>query len=236
MVKTDTVKIGDKEYNKSEVTPSVYFNYVKGLKKKIDDEKIALVIDQALKMLNKCKITKQLDMAEEITHEVEVALRELDAAKKGFDIYVNREDIENYIENVEGKSIKIIELSRYTREIPDDKIDIIATASDIFDELYIVFTDYTGEVSKKVAKERRDKDPIVFGAFKDKRSTTTYIEDKLFFIADWVEEKCDLTLKQIVNDVKKSDKKDITYKVETPTDVESIKRYLESFKKENKND
>jgi hypothetical protein len=175
-------------------------------------------------------------MAEEITHEVEVALRELDAAKKGFDIYVNREDIEKYIENVEGKSIKIIELSRYTREIPDDKIDIIATASDIFDELYIVFTDYTGEVSKKVAKERRDKDPIVFGAFKDKRSTTTYIEDKLFFIADWVEEKCDLTLKQIVNDVKKSDKKDITYKVETPTDVESIKKYLESFKKENKND
>ena len=32
------------------------------------------------------------------------------------------------------------------------------------DKLYILFTDYTGKEQRKVAKERREKDPILFGA------------------------------------------------------------------------
>ena len=232
VIEVQTEQIGDTIYDSDKVTPSLYFDYVKGLKNKVEFEEYGLIIDNTLKMINKAKITEQTSMAKRLTHQLELALRELEAAKKGFDIFVNRKDIELYISKVEAKAVKIIELSRYTREIPDDIIDKIAEAKEVFDEMYIMFTDYTKKETKKVAKERRDKDPILFGAFIDKdgeKENKIYVEDRLFFIADWVEDKCDLTLEEICRDVKDKSNKNITYKVDLPTTEEAAKLYLDSF-------
>ena len=232
VIEVQTEQIGDTIYDSDKVTPSLYFDYVKGLKNKVEFEEYGLIIDNTLKMINKAKITGQTSMAKRLTHQLELALRELEAAKKGFDIFVNRKDIELYISKVEAKAVKIIELSRYTREIPDDIIDKIAEAKEVFDEMYIMFTDYTKKETKKVAKEWRDKDPILFGAFIDKdgeKENKIYVEDRLFFIADWVEDKCDLTLEEICRDVKDKSNKDITYKVDLPTTEEAAKSYLNSF-------
>ena len=220
-------------YSEDEITPSIYFDHVKGLKNKVDNEEQQLVIDNALKMINKCKLTKQTTMAKELSHQVDLALRELNAARRGFDIFIYRKDIESYIDKVEGKAIKLIELERYTREIPDDVIDKITLANEIFDRLYICFTDYTDKHAKKVAKERREKDPILFGAFLDKEDEKTenkvYVEDRLFFIADWTEDNCELTLEEMVRDVKNKSEKDITYKIGSFKDEEEIRNYLNSF-------
>ena len=229
----ELVKLGDMEYDADKLTAAEYFDYVKGMKNTIDDEYTQKVIDNGLKMIQKCKITRQTEMAKQITHIVEVALRELQVARLGFNVYVSRKAIEKYITDVDSKSVKIIELSRYTRDIPDDKVDIISQAQDVFDELYVVFTDYTYKDSKMVAKERRSKDPIVFGAFLDKRiadSSNIYVEDRMFFICDWVDDLCDLTLKEIVQTVKENHNKDIVYKVTNSEEAEDIKKYLNSFK------
>lgn len=230
----ETVQIGDSVYNADSVTPSMYFEYVKGLKEKLNKEEYDIIIDQTLKMLNKCKITKQTRMAAELTHQIDLALRELKAANEGFDIFVNRKTIEKYITEVEGKAVKIIELSEYTREIPDSVMDKLSKATEIFDQLYIVFTDYTKKESKRVAKERRDKDPIVFGAFFDKTSDNSkkvYVEDRLFFVVDWIDDTCDLTLEQIVRDTKGKTNEVLTYKVSNPKDEEEVRKYLDSFNK-----
>lgn len=228
----ETEIVGDKVIDVENITPSVYFDYVKGLKEKLNRDEYAIIIDSGLKMIEKCKITKQTAMAKEISHQVELALRELNAANEGFDIFVDRKVIEKYIAEVEGKAIKIIELSEYTREIPEEVMDKVAKAADIFDQMYIVFTDYTKKESKRVAKERRDKDPILFGAFQDKETDSKnriYIEDRLFFIADWVDDKCDLTLQEIVRQTAGKEGEILTYKVTTPEDIDSVKKYLNSF-------
>lgn len=228
VTEVETVQIGDKFYNKDDISPSEYFEYVKGLKQELNQEEYSVIIDRAIEMINKTKITGQTEMAKRITHQLKLALKELDCAKKGFDIFVNRKDIEKYISSVDKKCIKIIELSRYTRDIPDDVMDKLILARELFDEIYVIFTDYTQKETKKVAKERRDKDPILFGAFLDpagKVDNKIYVEDRLFFIADWVEEKCDLTLEEIVrstDDVK-------TYKVPDIKDMETAKKFLDSF-------
>ena len=230
----DTEIIGDKAVDVENITPSAYFDYVKGLKEKLNREEYNIIIDSALKMIEKCKITRQTAMAKELAHQVDLALRELNAANEGFDIFVNRKVIEKYISDVEGKAIKIIELSEYTREIPEEVMDRVAKAADIFDQMYIVFTDYTKKESKRVAKERRDKDPILFGAFQDKQGdgkNKIYIEDRLFFIADWVDDTCDLTLEQIVRQTQGKSDEVLTYKVNTPEDFEQVKSYLNSFSK-----
>ena len=228
----ETELIGDRLVDADSITPSVYFDYVKGLKEKLDTDKYNIIIDQALKMIEKCKITKQTAMAKELTRQVELALKELNAAQEGFDIFVDRKAIEKYITDVEGKAIKIIELSEYTREIPEEVMERVSKAADIFDQMYIVFTDYTKKESKKVAKARRDKDPILFGAFLDKtseKSTKIYVEDRLFFIADWVDDTCDLTLEEIVRQTDCKEDAILTYKVTTPEDAETVKKYLKSF-------
>lgn len=232
---TTMIEIDGKLYPESEINPSIYFDHVKGLKNELNTEEQNLVIDNALKMMNKCKITKQTAMAKELAHQAELALRELHAAEKGFNIFINRKDIEKYIDNVEGKAIKLIELDNYIREIPDECIEKISEASDIFDKLYICFTDYTDKVAKKVAKERRAKDPIVFGAFLDtdeENNTKIYVENRLFFICDWVEEKCDLTLEELIRDVKDKTQEDITYKIGSFANEEEIKKYIRSFSAE----
>lgn len=232
-IEQKSIEVDGVLYSEDEITPSIYFDHVKGLKNKVDNEEQQLVIDNALKMINKCKLTKQTTMAKELSHQVNLALRELNAARRGFDIFIYRKDIESYIDKVEGKAIKLIELERYTREIPDDVIDKITLANEIFDRLYICFTDYTDKHAKKVAKERREKDPILFGAFLDKEDEKTenkvYVEDRLFFIADWTENNCELTLEEMVRDVKNKSKKDITYKIGSFKDEEEIRNYLNSF-------
>ena len=228
----EVVTVGDQIIDKDNLTPSVYFDYVKGLKQKLNNEEYDIIIDTTLKMLKKTKVTGQTAMAKELAHQLDLALRELDAAKDGFDIFVNRKDIERYIEDVEAKSIKIIELDKYERDIPDDVVEKLEKARKHFDEIYIVFTDYTKKETKKVAKERRDKDPIMFGAFHDKdeeKKNNIYVEDRLFFIADWKEEKCDLTLEEIVRDIQNKDDKDITYKISRPEDEAAVKSMLKSF-------
>lgn len=232
-IEQKSIEVDGVLYSEDEITPSIYFDHVKGLKNKVDNEEQQLVIDNALKMINKCKLTKQTTMAKELSHQVDLALRELNAARRGFDIFIYRKDIESYIDKVEGKAIKLIELERYTREIPDDVIDKITLANEIFDRLYICFTDYTDKHAKKVAKERREKDPILFGAFLDKEDEKTenkvYVEDRLFFIADWTEDNCELTLEEMVRDVKNKSEKDITYKIGSFKDEEEIRNYLNSF-------
>ena len=228
----ETEIIGDTAITSYNITPSTYFEYVKGMKDKINDTDQQLVIDNILKMIEKCKITNQTAMAKRLSHQAKLAIRELDVAKQGFDVYVDRKVIEKFIKDVEGKAIKIIELSEYTREIPDEQIEKITLAQKLFDKLYIIYTDYALKDTKKVAKERRDKDPIVFGAFLDNdgdMKTKIYVEDRLFFICDWVEEKCDLTLEEIAKDIKGKTKEDITYKITTPKEVDDIKKYLNSF-------
>lgn len=232
---TEVIMLGDKAYDKDNLTPSAYFDYVKGLKQKLNYEEQNIIIDGALKMLKKTKITGQTEMAKELTHQVELALRELDAAHDGFDIFVNRKDIEKYIDDVEGKSIKIMELDKYERDIPDEVVDKLEIAKKHFDQVYIIFTDYTKKETKKVAKERRDKDPIMFGAFHDKdgdEKTSVYVEDRMFFIADWVEENCDLTLEEMVRDVKNKTGEDITYRISVPADEEAVKEILKTLNTE----
>ena len=53
----ETVTIGDRVYNVDDVSPTVYFDYVKGMKKDIEDENLQTVADNCLVLLKKAKIT-----------------------------------------------------------------------------------------------------------------------------------------------------------------------------------
>lgn len=231
---SQTIEIGGKVYNAEDVTPTTYFNYVKDMKKDIKDENLERVADNCLTLLQKTKITGQTSVAKKIVDQYSLILRELKAASFGFNTIVYKSDIEKFITKISNHPVKIIELSKYSREIADDAVYKLVLAKDnnLFDEYYVLFTDYSMQDTKEIAKERRDKDPILFGAFKtdDKNNIP---EERFFYIADWVDEYCDLTLEEMLTQYEKSESSGAKYNIDIPKDVDALKEYMGLIEKKN---
>lgn len=212
------------------ISPHQYFNEVKERKQKIDDEGLQLVYDNCLELINKYIITGQEKGIKKLMFHLDCVEKERELVKMGIDTFVYKDDIEEYIDKIANDVVKIIELENYEREIPDEIIDVIYAVKEknLFDQLYVVFTDYTGKIEKQVAKERRDHDPILFGAFLDKRNNA--IVDRFYYLGDWEDEFCHLTLDKMVSETRKKTGKNIEMKFKTPEDIKEYREQLSKLK------
>lgn len=208
----------------SQLTPQQYFEQVKERKHNITDEELVKVYDNCLELLNKYKITGQKKGMRKLIFHLECIEKEREIVKMGINTFIYRDDIEEYIDTVAKDTVKIIELENYEREIPDEIVEVIAATKDKFDQLYVVFTDYTGKVERQIEKERRDKDPILFGTFQNQSNRT--VIDRFYYLGDWEDEYCDLTLDKMVNETEKAGKRNIVKTISTPSDIEELKEQL----------
>ncbi len=135
-----------------ELTPSEYFEIIKGKKNTIDDQELVNIYDNCLTLLNKYKITGQTKAIKKLIFHLETIEKERSIVQAGIDTFVYRDDIEEFIENISKDTVKIQDLESYEREIPDDVVAVLETVKDKFDQFYVVFTDYTGKVEKQVTK------------------------------------------------------------------------------------
>lgn len=207
-----------------ESTPQEYFEQVKERKHSITDEELLKVYDNCLELLNKYKITGQKKGMRKLLFHLDCIEKEREIVKMGITTFIYRDDIEEYIDTVAKDTVKIIELENYEREIPDEIAEIIGRVKDKFDQLYVVFTDYTGKVERQLQKERRAKDPILFGTFQNQTSRT--VIDRFYYLGDWEDEYCDLTLDKMVNETKKAGKRSIVKTISTPADIAELKGQL----------
>lgn len=210
------------------MTPQEYFDAVKERKHSITDAQLMAIYDNCLELLDKYVITGQKKGIEKLMFHLSCIEKEMEIVKMGITTFVYRDDIEFYISNVASDVVKIIDIESYEREIPDEIVEIIAKVKDKFDQLYIVFADYTGKVERQVAKERRQKDPILFGAFQN--GSTRSVIDRFYYLGDWVDEYCDLTLDKMVNETQNIGKRNIVRTIKTPKDIEELKEQLNSLK------
>lgn len=211
---------------KKEITPSQYFDFLKGAKKTITLDSIKKSFDVFIKLGEKYQRLGQVESLKKLCFLADTLQKEEKLIELGVTTYVYKDVIEDYINNVADKTVKIVELSRYMREIPDELIETIEKTKELFDELYVVFTDYTGKEERKVEKERRDKDPILFGVFKNR----TNVADRFYFIGDWVDEYCDLTLDKMVEQYKEKNGHSPVNVTEVPQTSEELVNVLKKFK------
>lgn len=209
-----------------ELTPSEYFDAVKSRKNHITDYDLTRIYDNCLELIEKYKLTGQRNSIKKCIFHLETIERERELIKLGINTFVYRDDLTYYMKKVATDYIKIIELENYEREIPDEIVEIIAKVKDKFDQLYIIFTDYTDELAKNVTS-KRDKDPILFGCFKDNKSKS--IIDRFYYLGDWVDEYCDLTLDKMVNETERVGKRNIAHTISTPKDIEELKEQLNQY-------
>ena len=211
--------------NETPLTPAEYFEKVKSKMTEETSENIQLLYNTTMSKLKKYMVTGQKAAAKELYAKCIYLEKEQKLIDKGVTKYVLRTDIDNFIDNIADDCVCVIEMRNFDRPIPDEIVDVVAETMDIFDEFYVVFTDYTGEKRSKVEKERRDKDPILFGnIFIDGK-----VSPKMYFIGDWIDDYCDLTLDKMIEVIAKESKKkkeEIVYDIKDSSVLDNLENEL----------
>ena len=192
--------------------------------------------------------TGQYKSLEKIAFLMKCVDKEKELVKLGVNQYVFRDDIDEFLSrrDIEKSDIRLIELSDYPRRIPKDIQKKIKETKNIFSHMYVMFTDYTGNVTKNHMREkeikRKDKDPILFGTFQDlgqdsetffngdvfrRKVPVRLLNDQFYVIGDWVDEYCDLTLDKFIA---LSGKDDIVSEINSPVTIEEIEKAIKSFR------
>jgi hypothetical protein len=92
------------------------------------------------------------------------------------------------------KGLKLSYIKNFSRPIPQDVIDKITKMNEleVFDNYVVLYYDPDGKVYKETAyEEAKRRDPIIFGVIAGSK--------KLYYVADWIDEYCDLTLDAFVD-------------------------------------
>lgn len=225
----DALNIAVNKINANEVTPAEYFNIIKSQKHRISDKDLNASYDVCLQLADKYTKLGQLAGLKRIGFQLACIVQERKLVKAGITTYVYKDDLMQYFNKITDKSIRICKLRDYEREIPDEVTDVILSVKNIFDDFVIVYTDYTvKEVAKTKAHiERKEKDPIVFGVFTDEKNIFTL--DRLYYVADWVDEYCDLTLDKLVMEYTKSEGNTPVRTISTPLTLDEIKEQIKSL-------
>ena len=220
------------------LTPAEYFEKIKDLQQETSDKELQEVLEFALSKMEKFKILKQTEAANILMEYVNMFKKEIEIIHAGFTKYVLKKDIEYYMNHISDKCVFCCELADYPREIPDEIFDKIKDHIDLFDHIYIVFTDYTMKVSKHIDKKTREKDPIMFGAVDRKSSSfRPIVGPRYYFIGDWVDEYCELTLEQMIDNFKSYEEyenSDIVYELNIPRNRTEFTSAMNKFADEEK--
>lgn len=120
---------------------------------------------------------------------------------EGYYYAITEKQIVDFVTQCE-KGIKLNYLKNFNRPLPQSVIDKVSKLNDleVFDNYVVMYYDPEGKIYKETAQEEaKRRDPIIFGVIAGSR--------KLYYVDDWVDEYCDLTLDVFVDslDITKDD-------------------------------
>lgn len=176
--------------------PQDFFQQIKDKQQRITLQMLVAVKASLADEIKQFLDNGQVESAARLLFHLNCINREQAVIDSGLTTYVYRDDLDVFITSVSKNVVKIIDLAHYERKIPKEQSEQIQKVKDLFDEVYIVFTDYTGVEERKVAHKDRAKDPIAFGAFKSKDNKIW--NHRFYYICDWTDDYCDLTLDKFV--------------------------------------
>lgn len=167
--------------------------------KRVDD-----VIEHYDKIIENAIKTGQQALIERVKEKINLISLESKLITSNFTKYVTEEQILTFL-NIEdarlkGKSEiqkKYIHLSwikNYNRLIPNEVVDVKKEADSlkVFDNYVVLYYSPDGKHESLTKEEiKKAADPILFGVIEN--------SNKLYYIGDWIDEYCDLTLDKLLN-------------------------------------
>ncbi len=206
-----------------------YFDNIKQKANKVDAQIIDDSLEEITRYIERANKLGQTALSRELKNITALFVYEKRLLNYGIEYYVNMKDIVKFIEQIKGHVIKFCELEYFPRVIPNNVAERIINIKEnnIFDEYYILFTDYANDelLTKEEEKKRIvNKDPIIFGRF-------NIYPNRYYMIADWVDEYCDINFDTFIRELSKVDP---NYKPEQITEDNDvyINRLVKSIEKE----
>ena len=150
-------------------------------------------IDDYINTVNYAKQNGQTALYEELQKEVVLIKNEALLLDSGFSTVITEEQVVKFYKESE-KALALTYIKNFVRIIPSEVTKLKSEADKlmVFDAYVVLSYDPHGKSFKMTEKERLKKeDPILFGLINGVR--------KLYFIADWKDEFCDLQLTDFIN-------------------------------------
>ena len=216
------------------MNPDTIFEDLKSKVKHITYKDLQQIFDFSLQLASKFKATGQIRALQKLLFVMDSIEKERHLIQFGIDRYIYKDEIDFYIDNfsAEHKPIKIIELENYSREVPDEIAEAVEKTKDIFDQFYILYTDYSDLDGKRVEAEKRSTDPILFGVFINQQKRVCV--DRFYVLGDWIDPYCDLTLEAFVTNMAQKGR-DANHSIYQPESVDELRAYLDQAKLKNDN-
>jgi len=202
----------NKKY-KNKPTRSVESFFVSLKQDKKQLEKIDDRIEGYKKMLKNAVASGQKALEEKLISEIEIIGFESQLYAFDYVTVLTEEQVVKFVKETK-RGLRLDWIKNFTRVIPDEVLakKVELDERKIFDNWVIMHYDEGNKSNAKTEKEkaeekRRKEDPILFGVINGSR--------KLYFVDDYIDEKCDLQLKDIAKELgeKEIKKSELTKKI-----------------------
>lgn len=185
----------ENKYKNSLLTIREYFtNFSKSFKELTPIVEIA---DYYEKALEDAKATGQKSLIEKIENILEISRTEAHLIQMKLNKYVSEEQMIDFYEKTDrNKKLKLTWIKNFVKIIPEKIITLKKEIDErgLFDNYVILHFDPNGDATNLTEEEKEvKKDPILFGVMEKSR--------KLYYIADWVDDYCDLTLDKMFTEL-----------------------------------
>lgn len=161
-------------------------------------------IETYLKALKQAQDMGQTALKDKLIGMMFIAKYESLLKAGGFGTRIREEQVVEFVKKTE-KGVSLDYIKNYARPIPQEVIDKKLKADNlhVFDNYVVLHYDpqkksYAQTSKEKEIERQKKADPILFGLIKGSRN--------LYYVADWIDEYCDLTLDKFL---KVTDDKDI---------------------------
>ena len=199
-----------------EISIDEFFKSIKNNSKEL--AKIEKRTESYIEAMKHADAMGQIALKEKLEAQLDVVRAETQLYASGFQTVLEEEQVIEFYKKSE-KGIRLDYIKNFTRIIPSN---FLATKNSldekcIFDNYAIMHYDKNIEGYALTHKEQEEaekaKDPILFGLISGSR--------KLYYIGDWVDEYCDLTLEKFIDEFGKAaiNKNNITATIKINKDV-----------------
>lgn len=189
---------------KKGIAPQLYFKYIKKKFGMLQGMKLKARLDRLEKAFNKAIENGQEALGMKLMTDLAREAKESALYAVGIKHFIEYDDITKYKRQIRGGHISDTRLQDYTRVIPDDVLKKKKAVEHLFDGFVIYhYWDEAAEKARagkqKMSEEEkgRMRDPVLFGIIRE--------SNRLYFIADWEDEYCDLTFEEMIDVIGKDD-------------------------------
>ncbi len=183
------------------LTAEEAFKLIKEAKEQNSDASLLDYFKANLVIAEKMKRTGQTAGLNRLRFIMGNVPKEAELVKRGYSKYVWKRKVDEVLDQSE-RDLKMIELEEFTRVLPEHVIKAIEDTNDLFTNYFIMYTDYTGKEERRIEQQERNRDPILWGSFiqEDQKTHDIFFSERMYPIADWKDEYCELTLDELCSE------------------------------------